>query len=222
MRGTKNLWWGLAVGLVLAVVAPAVSGNLLYNPGMELDEDNDLLADGWVRALYVEPNTGSTAWAELVTGQGEVHSGLKAQELGVTGKGYAAIHQTVAALPGVAYVLSASIRYGGFWTSADHPSGPPGDRAWMKLEFYDIDGNMLNSGSQQYKFYYWYTFQQRSMTRIAPAGTVAVRAVLGMEHWGNPAPNATTHWFQYDTAVLTPEPGSLIMLALAVCLRRSR
>lgn len=221
MRGTKRVWWGLAAGLMLAMVGPAM-GNLLYNPGMEIDADNDLLPDGWVRALYVEPNTGSTAWADQTSDPNEVHSGSRAIELGVTGKGYAAIHQTLAAYPGVAYELKASIRYGGFWTPADHPSGPPGDRAWMKIEFYDASGNMLNNGSQTYRFYYWYTFQYRTMTRIAPAGTVGVRAVLGMEHWGNPAPNATTHWFQYDTATLTPEPSSLVMLALAVFLRRSR
>jgi len=222
MRGTKSALWALAAGFALLVAGQALGANILYNPGMEIDADNDSIPDGWTQALYVEPNTGSTAWAGLVTGQGEVHSGLKAEELGVTGKGYAAIHQTVPAVPGQIYTLSAYIRYAGNWTIEDHPNGPPGDRAWMKLEFYDINGTLLNDGSQKYSFYYWYTFLKREMTRIAPAGTVGVRAVLGMEHWGNPAPNATSHWFQYDTANLTPEPSSLILLGALVCLRRRR
>ncbi|MBP7745763.1 MAG: hypothetical protein KA383_06480 [Phycisphaerae bacterium] len=222
MRGTRTALWCLVGGLVLLLGNPVVSANLLYNPGMEIDGDSDMLPDGWVKALYTEPNTGSTAWAEMTNDPNEVHSGLWSEELGVTGKGYAAIHQTVPAYPGVAYTLSAYIRYGGYWTINDHPNGPPGDRAFMKLEFYDADWNMLNNGSQTYNFYYWYTFLPREMTRIAPPGTVAVRAVLGMQHWGQPAPNATTHWFQYDTANLTPEPSSLVMLALVLCLRRSR
>lgn len=222
MRGTKSASWGLAIGLSALILSPALAANLLYNPGMELDADNDLLADGWVRAQYVEPNTGSSSWVNLVSDPNLVHSGQKAQEMGVTGRGYAAIHQTVPAVPGTAYTLSSVIRYGGWWTIADHPSGPPGDRAWMKIEFYDAADQLLNAGSQTYNFYYWYTYQERSMTRIAPPDTVAVRAVLGMQHWGSPAPNATTHWFQYDDAVLTPEPSGLLMLAVVACLRRRR
>lgn len=222
MLRTRSALFGLALGLVVLAFSPAASANLLYNPGMEIDTDTDNLPDGWVKALYVEPNTGSTAWAEMTSDPGEVHGGQYSEELGVTGRGYAAIHQTVAASPGVAYTLSAYIRYGGWWTPEAHPEGPPGDRAWMKIEFYDASSNLLNAGSQTYNFYYWYTFLPREMTRIAPPGTVAVRAVLGMQHYGSSGAGATTHWFQYDNANLVPEPTSLVMLALIACLRRSR
>jgi hypothetical protein len=212
----------LALGILGLLLMPVASANLLSNPGMEEDTNADGIADGWVGAQYIEPNTGSSSWLSIQTDPNQVFQGSASQEMGVTGKGYAAVHQTVEAFPGVAYTLKAHIRYAGFWTPADHPSGPPGDRAWMKLEFYDAGGNMLNNGTQTYNFYYWYTWQQRTMSRIAPAGTVAVRAVLGMQHWGNPAPNATTHWFQYDNAQLTPEPSAFVLLALGLCLRRGR
>ncbi len=223
MRGTERMRrLALALGVVGLLLTPVASANLLANPGLDLDEDANGVADGWTGAQYIEPDTGSTSWISMVTDPAQVFQGAASQELGITGKGYAAIHQTVEAFPGVAYTLKAHIRYAGNWTIADHPSGPPGDRAWMKMEFYDINGTLLNGGSETYNFYYWYTWQQRTMTRIAPAGTAGVRAVLGMQHWGNPAPNATSHWFQYDNAQLTPEPSTLVLLALGLCLRRGR
>ena len=54
---------------------------------MESDSNGDWLPDGWVRAMYIEPDTGSSAWADMTDDFNVVHGGHCATEPDVYGQG---------------------------------------------------------------------------------------------------------------------------------------
>ena len=197
----KLLVMGLAA--VFAVTGMASAQNLLSNGDFELGENdpadatqpNDLNPVDWT-----EDHSGGWSNREI---NGQMPDGYS-YALGNAGGFGATASQIVPATAGEFYQLRAQSLVDAWWWA----------NGYLSLEFLDIGGNVL-AGSDESD--HWnpggydvgIPLTSYSVTLLAPAGTVEVKAALGAYGEGGTV--------RFDNAVLevVPEPATLGLLGLS-------
>jgi hypothetical protein len=200
--------FSICVVLVLAAMlcTSANAANLLINGDFALGSNGTTAPDNV--ALGWSTWNSSGGWNNRETAQNPV-PGDYLFAIGAGGGYGAGVYQDVAATVGTNYTLTADSALDNWWMN----------HGYLKLEFWDAGNvNMVGFAESAHWGQPGYDlglpWANYSISGVAPAGTVTVRAALAS--WGE---GGTA---RFDNAVLTPEPATLAILGLGGLLLRRR